>query len=419
MTPTVLQGLISVFLLTLSSAADPTGADKGGSNLDASEAALETTTERGSATESAAASVSGYIAAGYDPASINLEAVQEAPAKVPDEVVMADGDVIRGRIIEENEQEVVLEHPVFKQMRIPRDRIVAIRRQAPRPQRPGFGELVTGAGVRPLSSARRTVVPPTRSTAQNVAEQATPEDREGSTGDTTESVTEDANDEENYEQLVDPDNWSFTLGAAFGYVQNVNNEVNVRLSAQAEHNSELARLRINSVYFLNRSNGEIIDNDVEVSSIQDWFFPDSPLSIFVQGTYQWDEYELWEQRLSGYLGPGYKLINTPELNLDGRFGGGVTYEYGIPQLLPELLLSTEWNWQVDDRQRISGNFSYAPDVTETEQYRLSLNLEWNFRLQKEVGMSFYVGLRDEYQSIVPEGSTRNDLRIFGGIKYDF
>ena len=403
MPPTTLHGIISLLLLVTGSAAESTEH-------------AETTSPNSESSQTTTGSAAGYIAAGYDPASINLKALQEAPAKVSDEVVMADGDVIRGRITEENEQEVVIEHPVFKQLRIPRDRIVAIRRQAPRPQRPGFGELVTGAGVRPLTSARRTVVPPSARTAQATTPQPS---SENPPEEDAEATPEDETDQVDYEDLIDPDYWSFTLGAAFGYVQNVNSEVNVRLSAQAEHNSELARLRINSVYFLNRANGEIIDNDVEVSSIQDWFFPDSPLSIFAQATYQWDEYELWEQRISGYLGPGYKLINTPELKLDGRFGGGVTYEYGIPQLLPELLLSTEWNWQIDDRQRVSGNFSYAPDVTESSQYRLSLNLEWNFRLQKEEGMSFYVGLRDEYQSIVPEGSTRNDLRMFGGIKYEF
>lgn len=363
-------------------------------------------------TNSTEGSVAGYIAAGYEPASINLNARQEATEKVSDEVVMADGDVIRGRIISENEHEVVIEHPVFKQLRIPRDRIVAIKRQAPRPQRPGFAELVTGAGVRPLTSSRRAVVPPTpRSTT--VAAKAKSSDDE-----TDETATEEA-PEDDIEELVNIDNWSFTMGAAFGYVQNVNSEVNVRLSAQAEHNSELARLRINSVYFLNRANSELIDNDVEVSTIQDWFFTGSRVSIFAQGTYQWDDFELWEQRLSGYLGPGYKLVNTPDLKIDGRVGAGVTYEYGIPQLLPELLVSTEWNWQIDDRQRISGNFSYAPDVTESQQFRLSLNAEWNFRLQKDEGMSFYVGLRNEYQSIVPEDSTRNDLRLFGGIKYEF
>ena len=363
-------------------------------------------------TGSVRGSVAGYIAAGYEPASINLNARQEATEKVSDEVVMADGDVIRGRITSENEHEVVIEHPVFKELRIPRNRIVAIKRQAPRPQRPGFGELVTGAGVRPLTSTRRAVVPPTpRSTT--VATEAKPAE------DATEETATEEAPEDDFEKLVDVDNWSFTMGAAFGYVQNVNNEVNVRLSAQAEHNSDLARLRINSVYFLNRANSELIDNDVEVSTIQDWFFSGSRLSIFAQGTYQWDDFELWEQRLSGYLGPGYKLVNTPDLKIDGRLGAGVTYEYGIPQLLPELLVSTEWNWQIDDRQRISGNFSYAPDVTESQQFRLSLNAEWNFRLQKEEGMSFYVGLRNEYQSIVPEGSTRNDLRLFGGIKYEF
>ena len=353
-----------------------------------------------------------YLDAGYDPESINPGAMQEADGAVSDEVVMADGDVIRGEIIEENEDEVVIRHPVFQELRIPRGRIVAIKRAQPRPSRPGFGELVTGAGVRPLSSTRRGVVAPVPE--PEAADRPDPRQVDDQQAEEAGSAVED-----DTHPIVDMDNWSFTMGAAFGYVQNVNDEVNVRLSAQAEHNSELARLRINNVYFLNRANGVVIDNDVEVSTIQDWFFSGSRFSIFAKGTYQWDEFEEWEQRISGYLGPGYKIVDLDDLKIDGRLGGGVTYEYGIPQLLPELLVSTEWNWQIDARQRVTGNFAYAPDVTESNQYRLSLNLEWNFRLQDTEGMSFYLGLRNEYQSIVPEGSTRNDLRMFGGIKYEF
>ena len=415
MITTTIQSLIWLLVVASGNSIGPGGSTEGPGASDPTERAVPEASGS-DASPSSAEVVAGYVAAGYDPASINLEAIQEDLSEVPDEVVMADGDVIRGRITQQTEEDVVLEHPVFGELRIPRDRIVAIKRQAPRVQRPGFGELVTGAGVRPLSSARRAVVPPVGPVDGSAQVNSGSEE---TTEEETEPDGEPQDDAIGYEDIIDPAHWSFTLGAAFGYVQNVNDEVNVRLSAQAEHNSELARLRINSVYFLNRANGEIIDNDVEISSIQDWFFPESPLSIFAQGTYQWDEFELWEQRISGYLGPGYKLIDTPELKLDGRFGGGVTYEYGVPQLLPELLVSTEWNWQVDERQRISGNLSYAPDVTNTRQYRLSLNLEWNFRLQKEDGMSFYLGLRDEYQSIVPEGSTRNDLRMFGGIKYEF
>jgi hypothetical protein len=54
-----------------------------------------------------------------------------------------------------------------------------------------------------------------------------------------------------------------------------------------------------------------------------------------------------------------------------------------------------------------------------EQYRLEFNGEWNFRLQKEEGLSFYMGVRNQFQSIVPKGSTKNDLRLFGGVKYEF
>ena len=119
------------------------------------------------------------------------------------------------------------------------------------------------------------------------------------------------------------------------------------------------------------------------------------------------------------MGPGYKLFNTEDLSVDTRFGAGITYEYGVPQTFPELLASVEWAWQINDRQKLAGTFSYAPEVTNFNQFRLSLNAEWNFQLQEAEGLSFYIGLRDEYQSIVPQGSTRNDLRLFGGIKYDF
>ena len=340
-----------------------------------------------------------YITAGYDPSSINMGAVMSQDGTTADEIVLADGDVIRGTIVEENDDEVVLMHPVFEQMRIPRDRILAVKRGAPRPPKPGFGEIVTGAGVRPQTSTRQ--MPPQETPAQ----------------ETVQDPDEDS--EKTIDALVNFEHWNFVIGAAFGYVENVNSEFNVRLSAQAEHNSEFARLRINGAYFLNSANNEIIDNDISFSTTQDWFFPESDWSIFARGSYQWDEFELWEHRVSGYVGPGYKLFNTEMLTVDTRFGAGLTYEYGVPQTLPELLASVEWTWQINDRQKLAGTFSYAPEVTNFNQFRLSLNAEWNFQLQEAEGLSFYIGLKNEYQSIVPQGSTRNDLRLFGGIKYDF
>jgi putative salt-induced outer membrane protein YdiY len=345
-----------------------------------------------------------YIEAGYEPSSINMGAVMSEDKKEADEIVLSDGDVIRGRIIEENANEVVLMHPVFEQLRIPRDKILAVKRSSPRPPRPGFGEVVTGAGVRPQTSNRQVPLKQQKPEIKPTTEETDPEGTEFNKG---------------IEALIDSDHWDFVVGAAFGFVENVNSEFNIRLSAQAEHNSEFARLRINGAYFLNSANNEIIDNDVSFATTQDWFFPESDWSIFARGSYQWDEFELWEHRVSGYVGPGYKLINTSILTVDTRVGGGLSYEYGIPQTLPELLASVEWSWQINDRQKFAGTFSYAPEVTNFDQFRLSLNAEWNFQLQESKGLSFYIGTRNEFQSIVPEGSTKNDLRLFGGIKYDF
>lgn len=343
------------------------------------------------------------LAGGYEPESINLAAVPSEPERIEDEVVLADGDVIRGRITEENADEVVLLHPVFEELRIPRERIVAIRRDSGARRRSGFGEVVTGAGVRPPNST------PPPATTQETA-QASTDDAE---------TREEDEPTDTLEALAEKDNWTFVLGTAFGYVQNLNTEINLRLSAQAEHTSEFARLRMDCSYFLNSTNDDIVDNDFLFNTTQDWFFPDSDWSIFASGSYQWDAFEVWEHRVSGYLGPGRKLVDRPDLSIDLRTGVGATYEYGVPQTLPEALLSMEWKWTIDDRQSFNGVFSYVPDFTMIEQYRLELNGEWNFRLQKEEGLSFYVGFRNQFQSIVPTGSTNNDLRLFGGIKYEF
>lgn len=350
------------------------------------------------------------VLAGYDPKSINMDAQESPPSDVKDEILLADGDVIRGTITSETDDEIVITHPVFQELRIPRGRIVAIKRSAPPRRRPGFGEVITGAGVRPPvvqpqttsgQTDQSSTAPPTQTPAEAPAESQTDLDKR-----TPEALTQ-------------PDTWSFVLGTAFGYVQNVNDEINIRLSAQAEHQSEFARLRIDSAYFFNSSNNVVIDNDVIVTTTQDWLLPDSNWSIFAKGSYQWDDFEVWEHRLSGYIGPGYQLVNSPTLVLDLRVGAGATYEYGVPQILPEALVSFEWAWEIDDRQKFNGIFSYAPDITDINQYRLSLNAEWNFRLQKEDGLSFYIGVREDFQSIVPSDSTNNDLRVFGGIKYEF
>ena len=113
------QRLVGAFLLLLVHQVSPAG--------------TEHTTAVGGSTnpENSALSHERLVTRGYDPVSINLDAVASDPKTVGDEVVLADGDVIRGTITSEDENEVVLLHPVFNEMRIPRDRIVAIRRQAP------------------------------------------------------------------------------------------------------------------------------------------------------------------------------------------------------------------------------------------------------------------------------------------------
>jgi len=50
--------------------------------------------------------------------------------------------------------------------------------------------------------------------------------------------------------------------------------------------------------------------------------------VFVAGQYDCDEFLSWQQRLSAYAGPAYRLIDTEDMRFDVRVGLGTRKEWG-------------------------------------------------------------------------------------------
>ena len=107
------------------------------------------------------------------------------------------------------------------------------------------------------------------------------------------------------------------------------------------------------------------------------------------------------------------------LDLTGRLGFGTSYEFGPPsRLIPEALLGLEFEWRISDAQKLKGFFTYYPDVDEIGEFRFNTGLTWNLKIDGWEGVSFEAGINDQYQSQITSG-TRNNLRYFAGLKYEF
>jgi len=214
--------------------------------------------------------------------------------------------------------------------------------------------------------------------------------------------------------------WTFYVGLQFTGQYNQNDNFDLRASAGFTWQQSGGKLTLAAEYFYNVSNSDTLDNNALVNAKQEWDLGDSPWYIFATGTYQWDQFQEWEHRISAYAGPGYRLIREESIQLDVYVGAGATYYYQTDEWRAEGIIGENFTWLIDDRQKLTVNCSFAPQFDDFADYRIEGRAEWSCLVgDKKKGIALLLGVRDIYQSDVPAGDNGNDLRIYGGLNYTF
>jgi len=288
-----------------------------------------------------------------------------------DEIIMKNGDTMRGVVISESGSAVTFDHADLGRMEIPLERIdtLKISEQADMP-------------------VLDNILPP--------AEPAPP-----------------------------PKEWSLTISLALNNTTGNTDEQSIRVGFDAIRKREKTRLGFDVVYFFERTDGRTSDNKFSLGGRHDWLNPGSRLFWFVNGRFDNDEFESWQQRFSAHGGPGYHILYMDdtgyEMELDGRLGIGLRREWGSlnDDLKLEAQIGVDYEWIITERQRFVVTANYFPVLDDFDDFRTFTRANWSWAVSTDFDLALNVGLSHEYQSVVDPGKEKTDLRIWLGLQYGF
>jgi putative salt-induced outer membrane protein YdiY len=284
-------------------------------------------------------------------------------ALADDEVVLQSGEILKGRIVERNDIEVVLDHPVLGKVTIPAGRVKSAVREGekPPPEAPRWKSKFE-AGMSGAEGNTDTL----SATLGLVADLDKPRDLwhfetryflKETDGETTES---------RYYALLRKD-WRFEKGTRYTFF------------AEGRY-----------------------DRD----QFQQW---DQRATAAAGVTYKFIEKErlFVAFRVGGAATKEWGVERTPadpSPDTDVR---------------PEGLLGVEMKWKIDDTKEFTAQSTYYPDLSDLPEYRTLSSAGISIRLDDKGAWSFRAGVEHEYDTHRMEPFKRTDVRYFALLVVEF
>lgn len=323
---------------------------------------------------------------GDDAASSDTKA--ESAASVDSEVVIdiKGGDRIHGQLVGVSEDTYVVVSPILGTVSLPRDQVESV---------------AVIAAKKKDADAEETK--PSKEAADSKSEEAADKVAEA-------------------KKPKSPWSGSVLLGVSYSDASDVT--LNLNLGFNLAKKTELETFTLSAKYFYARNSTGVTDNDIIVIGDQSWFFgtkeKPSRWNLFAKGTYQWDQFELWEQRFSPYAGVGYAFVRQKDLTIGSRFGAGGTWEAGNNRDFdPQFLFELNGSWTINDMQSLTGSVSFAPEMTRFTNYLLTTSLSYQLKLGKDTPLTFNFSVLDIYDSDPGPDGTTNDLKVVLALGYNF
>lgn len=215
--------------------------------------------------------------------------------------------------------------------------------------------------------------------------------------------------------------WKQRAEFAFSLNDGNTESSNLRLEYKAIREAEIDKLTFDAAYYRQTDQGSTSENRLRAEGNYDRDIPETRWLWFVNGRYEWDQFESWDHRVGLSGGVGYRAIDREDIELILRAGVGFTREFGSDrnELIPEGLFGYDFRWDLDDRQGLESTFRYYPDLSDLGEFRTVTTLGWHYALDIKDGLELTAGLLHEYQSEVDAGIEQSDLRLYAGVGFDF
>lgn len=186
--------------------------------------------------------------------------------------------------------------------------------------------------------------------------------------------------------------------------------LNFRLGFNAERATPDHVLTLDLDYRRNTTETEETAHRAFLDSRLERLFPESPWTCFLHGTVDYDEFKMFDVRITADLGLGYHLLKTESSSLAARVGGGGSHEIGSAdeEFVPEAVFGLDFARQLSKRQKLTFSVEHTPDVTDFGDFRLTTRAGWEVLIDQEMNLSLKLSVLDRYDS-TPDGVKPNDL----------
>jgi len=237
-----------------------------------------------------------------------------------------------------------------------------------------------------------------------------------------------APDQTKVEEDKDKFGWSFLKGWKGGVEIGLNGSegnsqsFNVHAGVNLQRKVELYDTKASLTYLRASADNEVTKNRFEANLRNDWIFEKgSPWRYFLEGRYEYDDFQDWQNRLTLSNGIGYAFLENERTTLIGRAGVGVRREWGGDdnRWIPEALVGADLSHKLTERQQLTATLDFYSSLLELSDYRARLQVGWEILVDPETKMSLKIGIEDRYDSEPGGDKKRNDLDYYALLVWSF
>jgi len=218
------------------------------------------------------------------------------------------------------------------------------------------------------------------------------------------------------------DAWDKTIDIGLNGASGNSESLTLRLQIGAERNTDKMETRANALYRLSRQSSGTTENRFRFDLLNDWLPPEgSKIRWWARGSYEYDQFQAWDHRVSVSGGIGYEIVNNDKHTLVGRagLGGSQTFGDDDEDFRPEAVLGLDYTYRIDERQKLAAGTEYLLDVSEIENWRTNSFARYEVLIDPNSGMNFKTGVTHRYDSNPGGSAKKNDTEYFATIGWRF
>ncbi len=317
-------------------------------------------------------------------------------------ITLKNNDRVTGKVVEDNEETLTLEHPTLGRILVPKSDIKS--KTVAKKDGNDVNETMDRMGIEAGSTHE---MQKTEKKESEVVAQEEPE-LPPATGVFGTRVLQD---------------WKRTFAVGLKGEEGDSISQDWNFSLRGSYEDETKKWDFLARYIMESDDRKNSERKGHARLTRDWFNPDSRWYNYAHLRYDYDRYKYWKHRAAPLAGRGYKFFWEEDLKFRLRAGLGGRRDWGTENdFKPEGEMGLQLDWHPLPLQRIELNASIFPDFDDTGEYRTVSNLVWALRFSEDGKLTLRFGADHTYDSKInpqDDDERRYDLLYYGALGLDF